>query len=382
MKQRSFDVAIVGAGLAGLQLARLLARNGCSVLLADARRNVTDCIRTTGIFVRKTFEDYPSLDPFLGPAIRAIGVHSPAGRSIALQSGRDEFRVGHMKPLYEAFLAQAIAAGATWSPATIYAGLHEESERTRVIFRDGASITTRFVVGADGARSRVARDLALDLNSRWIAGVENIRATQHPDAARFDVWIDPRLAPGYLAWIIDDGEEMHVGVGGDRRRFDPRSALSAFEARLRSEGRLDDNPALEQRGGLIPVNGVLRRIASRRGLLVGDAAGAVSPLTAGGLDACMRLSEHAASVLIEAQQNRAAMERYQGAPYRARFASRIAMRHAFDLATRSGAAVGLGFAMASSAPVRALVQHVFFARGSFPDATDTATPERRPVRRL
>ena len=56
---------------------------------------------------------------------------------------------------------------------------------------------------------------------------------------------------------------------------------------------------LERRGGRIPVGGVLRRIASPRGLLVGDAAGAVSPLTAGGLDPCLRLSRLAAEVTLD-----------------------------------------------------------------------------------
>src|SRR5687768_754282 len=114
------DVTIIGAGLAGLQLARLLARGGASVLLVDARRNVTDCVRTTGIFVRRTFEDFPALDPFLGSPIRSIGVHSPAGRSIELASEHDEFRVGRMKPLVESLLQQATAAGAVWSRATTY----------------------------------------------------------------------------------------------------------------------------------------------------------------------------------------------------------------------------------------------------------------------
>ena len=50
------DITVVGAGLAGLQLARLLARGGASVLLVDARRSVTQSVRTTGIFVRRTIE--------------------------------------------------------------------------------------------------------------------------------------------------------------------------------------------------------------------------------------------------------------------------------------------------------------------------------------
>ena len=364
-----YDVTIIGAGLAGLQLARLLARSGASVLLADRRATVTECVRTTGIFVRRTFDDFSSLHPFLGPAIRSLAVHSPAGKTIALTSGNDEFRVGRMKPLYEGMLQQAVAAGAEWRPQATYSGLSIGANCTWVHFRDGSRAKTRFLVGADGARSAVARGLGLDENYSWIAGVEDVFPSASSSEPRFDCWIDASIAPGYLAWVVDDGEEMHVGVGGFPKRFDPRAALDTFAARLRSEGRLPLTERLERRGGLIPVNGVLRRIGCPRGLLVGDAAGAVSPLTAGGLDACMRLSEHAAAVLLEAIQDPTAMANYRGDAYRTRFASRLAMRWLYDLGTRSTAAIELGFIMGRTPVLAPIVKHVFFGRGSFPDAT-------------
>lgn len=372
-----YDLTIVGAGLAGLQLARLVARGGASVLLVDARRAVTDSVRTTGIFVRKTFDDFPSLDRFLGPPIASIGIHSPAGRAIELASEREEFRVGRMKPLYEAMLNDAIAAGVDWLPGTAYASLRFGRDSSTVVFRDGSTVRTRFIAGADGARSRVASDLGLDVNRAWIAGVENVYRSASDGAPRFDCWIDPRIAPGYLAWLIDDGEEIHAGVGGDRSRFDPASALESFETMLRTEGRLAPAGPLERRGGLIPVSGVLRRIGNRRGLLVGDAAGAVSPLTAGGLDACMRLSRHAAGVVLDALEKRTPLDGYDGARFRGRFASRIAMRRIFDLATRSRLAIELGFTLAQTSPARRIVRHVFFSRGSFPDVGARTTSARQ-----
>lgn len=47
---------------------------------------------------------------------------------------------------------------------------------------------------------------------------------------RFDCYLDPALAPGYLAWVVHDGEEVHVGVGGCPGRFQPARALAGFRA--------------------------------------------------------------------------------------------------------------------------------------------------------
>ncbi len=54
---KHYDTIVVGAGLAGLQCARLLGRRGLSVLLLDRKTSLDTSIHTTGIFVRRTLED-------------------------------------------------------------------------------------------------------------------------------------------------------------------------------------------------------------------------------------------------------------------------------------------------------------------------------------
>src|SRR5712672_3063713 len=97
-------------------------------------------------------------------------------------------------------------------------------------------------------------------------------------------------------------------------------ALRVFRASVDDIVDLSCAKVIERRGGRIPVGGVLRNIANDRGLLVGDAAGAVSPLTAGGLDPCMRLSTFAARVAGDYLQTRdpAALADYSGELFRAR----------------------------------------------------------------
>src|SRR5689334_17852341 len=368
----SYDVTIIGAGLAGLQCARLLARDGLSVLLVDRKHTLDQKIHTTGIFVRRPLVDFDLPEDCLGPPIRHVTLYSPAHRSLELVSDHDEFRIGRMGQLYQRYLQQCLHSGVHWLPQTSY--LSHSSTQGKVTLRlSSGSITTRYLIGADGARSRVARDLKLEANREWIVGVESVFQGAVLDGPpRLLCFLDPKLAPGYIAWIAHDGEETHLGVGGYPSLFDPTTALQDF--RLRVAGIIDLRKAkqIETRAGLIPVGGVLRNIANSTGLLIGDAAGAVSPLTAGGLDPCMRLSAFAASVVTEylSTGDAQVLQAYSGELFRSRFASRLwARRVAATLRQRQ--LLELGCAVLRLPVFSRLANHVFFGRGSFPDVMET-----------
>lgn len=370
----TYDVIIVGAGLGGLQCARLLGGAGRRVLLVDRKRALDESVHTTGIFVRRTLEDFPLPADCLGPAVRAVTLYSPARRTLTLSSPHDEFRVGRMGKLYLRFLSDCERAGVHWLPATRYADCEETTGDGRTTVRlETKGLTrryqTRFLVGADGARSCVARALKLDANREWIVGVEEVYAgVPLAGEPRFHCFVEPELAPGYIAWVVEDGEETHIGVGGYAAQFDPARALEKFRASLATLFDLSRAKLVERRGGRIPVGGVLRRIANPRGLLVGDAAGAVSPLTAGGLDPTLRLSNLAARVINDYLETNdaASLEPYSGDLFRARFNSRLLMRRLFS-ATREPALLELSCAALRLPGLRRLAWQVFFGRGSFPD---------------
>jgi len=376
---KNYDVVIVGAGLAGLQLARLLGRRGLRVLLVDRKPNLHHSIHTTGIFVRRTLEDFDIPEDCLGRPIRDVTLYSPARRSMELSSPHDEFRIGRMGVLYTRLLNQCVCNGVEWMPETRYGG-HHLLKGESVIRLDTPRISrwvkARYLVGADGANSRIACDLGLDRNREWIVGVEqvftNIRVDGPP---RLHCFLDPRLAPGYLSWLAHDGEEAHVGVGGYSSRFDPLQALQTFRSSLNGIMNLDQATLVERRGGRIPVGGILPNLANKNGLLVGDAAGAVSPLTAGGLDPCMRLSTYAAHVITQylATQDTDSLLNYSGDLFRARFTSRLWMRRLLNNGNRE--LMEIAFGMMRLPVLSHLAWHVFFGRGSFPDVEEEMAPQ-------
>ena len=117
------DVLVVGAGLAGLHTATLLAQQGHDVLLVERRTSLTAAIRTTGIFVRKTLDDFALPAECLGPPIRHVVLYPPdLRRPVTLVSERDEYRVGDMGPLYVAAAERAVEAGVRIALGTRYAG--------------------------------------------------------------------------------------------------------------------------------------------------------------------------------------------------------------------------------------------------------------------
>jgi len=351
------------------------------VLLADRKDALANSIHTTGIFVRRTLEDFDIPEDCLVPGGKNITLYSPARLRLELVIAHAEFRIGILARLYERYLDQCLRDGVAWMPATRY-GEHSRVGNQLLVRLENAHdrrashwVTTRYLVGADGATSTVARDLQLDLNREWIVGVEDVfTGVPLVGPPMLHCFLDAEIAPGYLAWIAHDGDDTHIGVGGYAAMFEPVRALEKFKASLGGIVDLSSATHLERRGGRIPVGGVLRNIANTSGLLLGDAAGAVSPLTAGGLDPCMRLSTLAAQVIpafLESEDIEV-LRHYSGELFRARFASRLWMRR-LVANIRHPALIEIACASLRLPVLNSFARHVFFGRGSFPDVQAPAS---------
>ncbi len=180
---------------------------------------------------------------------------------------------------------------------------------------------------------------------------------------RLHVFLDSRLAPGYIGWVVPGVGITQVGLAA---RAPVRPDLDRFIERISSVFDLSGASRVGTRGGLIPIGGPVHPYASRNVALVGDAAGLVSPLTAGGIHTALRSGRTAGiAIACHLLDGGPAPDRaLQGAYTRSMW--KRSMRAAIDLHPPN---VLIDLAL-DSAAFRAVARAVFFHHRSLLSPTD------------
>jgi len=200
---------------------------------------------------------------------------------------------------------EAGRAGAEIAYGTAFTG----AERMQSGFGVNGIGTTRFLIGADGPRSRVADTLGLGRNTRFLAGVEyELAGAELAAPDKLHCFVDRRVARGYIGWVLAGVDGVQAGLArrlDGRTALSPRDAMEAFLAKIAPVIDLRDIAPKGIRAGLIPCGGVVAPVAAARVLLVGDAAGMVSPLTAGGIHTALKHGLAAGNAVVDFLQGRA-----------------------------------------------------------------------------
>lgn len=286
------DLVVVGAGFAGLACARRAAERGLSVLVLDRKSEPGERIHTTGILVKEAWEEW-AVPAELVRRIDRVRVYSPSHQSVDLRHEDYFFMATDTARLMRHLADETRRAGAEIQFGERYRGASRNSDTLSL---NGSGVRCRFLVGADGAQSEVAASFGLDRNLRLLKGMEWEFEPSEVDGDSLHCFLDPKHAPGYIGWVVPGVRATQVGLAAHR---DARADIGGFVASIESIFSLSGRRVLEKRGGLIPVGGVLRNFFRDRVLLVGDAAGMVSPLTAGGIHKAYRFGKLAGDAIAD-----------------------------------------------------------------------------------
>jgi menaquinone-9 beta-reductase len=380
------DVLVVGAGPAGSATAAALAAGGRSVVLVEASHHPRPkaCAEYASPMIAEELDrlELPA-SAWQADAVAVTGMRVIRGKDAVdvryADAGGARRAWGLDRTRFDtALAAHAASRGARLLERRAFVGTERAGGRWRTVMRTATgdeAIASTWLIGADGARSRVAHRLGVD---RPVRMPRRLGLVAHyegdPDLVEHGEMHVGRHVYVGLAPLA--GGRLNVGMAlpaGERRSAEDRfeaaiASLPAVEARLRERRRL--TPIR----GASPIGHRAAHAAGEGWMLVGDAAGFIDPFTGEGIYRALRSARAAASALKAGDHG--AASRYL-AERRAAFTAKDALTWTIQallaappvlgyalrrLDARPGLAVRLGSALGDCRPATDALSPLFLGR--------------------
>lgn len=321
MKQ--FDVIIVGAGPAGSFAAERLARAGMRVALFDGRPAGEPKACGGGV-TSKALKAWPHLLEAVGRTIDELDMYSPSGKHLHLKL-EEPFAV-YSRIAFDTFLRErAREAGAhVFADKISGQGFKRTHDAWTIKTKSGAEFSCKYLVGADGANSAIAKKLAGPLPPAEMEVAFGYRAPlpESTDAATVVAFL-PKWV-GY-AWAFPRIDHVSFGIATTQDAFDHEALdrllwdfmVSYYEvaqvgnshamrlwSRKSDAAQVNDlRPKAERYAaripGLAPRTWDTRKACGDGWALLGDAAGFADPVTGEGIYYALKSAELFANAYLK-----------------------------------------------------------------------------------
>jgi geranylgeranyl reductase family protein len=301
-----YDVIVVGGGPGGSTAARFCAKAGLETLLIEKERlprykPCGGCLSTKTVHllsfdispvIENTIHGakftYCSQDPFF------IELKEP----IAFLVMRDRFD--------QFLINKALENGVVILEGERVTRVEEKGDGVEVELGKGKRIHCRYLIGADGAESIVARSLPLppqtnDGNGIAIECEIPFDSSIHlPQRELQFINLDFGRIPNGYGWVFPKKEWLSIGIGGmfrETKKMNPRQYLRDF---LKGLDYIPVGKTGKVMGHLLPsFYNENQKVSRGRFLLVGDAAHLMDPLQGEGIYYAIRSGMLAAEAIAE-----------------------------------------------------------------------------------
>ncbi|SER84848.1 geranylgeranyl reductase [Tranquillimonas rosea] len=298
----TYDAVVVGGGPSGATAAEDLARAGKRVALLDRVGRIKPC---GGAIPPRLIVDFDIPDSQLVARITTARMISPTGRHVDIPIENGFVGMVDREHFDEFLRARAARTGAHRHTGT-FLRIERDGDGPRVIYRDRATqeertLATRLVIGADGARSEVARqEMPGGSTIPYVIAYHEIISAPAPtgtyDPDRCDVVYDGRISPDFYGWVFPHGAQASVGMGTAVNGVNLKTATAA----LREAAGLAGCDTIRREGAPIPLRPLDRWDNGHDLVLAGDAAGVVAPSSGEGIYYAMVGGRVAATAALSA----------------------------------------------------------------------------------
>lgn len=287
VKTELWDVIVVGGGPSGSTAANDLARAGHEVVLLDRAGRIKPC---GGAIPPVLIKEFEIPDHLLVARIRSARMVSPSDRQVDMPISDGGFVAMVDREHFDEWLRErAAGSGATRLTGTFETFDRADDGTAQVGYRDEDGrvhvLRGKSVIGADGARSKVAQQtMAGGGETPCVFAYHEIVKSPEGngkafDPARCDVIYRGEISPDFYGWVFPHGAVTSVGAGTAHKGFSVRQAVH----QLREDAGLGGMETVRREGAPIPLKPLKKWDNDRDVVLAGDAAGVVAPASGEGI---------------------------------------------------------------------------------------------------
>lgn len=302
-----YDVAVIGGGPSGAVAAAILAHAGLETVLVE--RNLDNVKPCGGAIPLGLIEEFNLPAELVEKKLSHMRARSPKGRVIGMHMPN-----GYVGMVRRERFDRYLRDEAGKSGCEVMEGLVSSIERQGDAFiiktLNGKlpPIEARYIIGADGANSKTADQLHFPPNElKVIAMQQRFRYT--PAIQEFsdivEIWFDGEVSPDFYGWIFPKGDHLAIGTGTE----DNKHNIKALQKRFVEKIGITASPYLDE-AAKIPMK-PRRSFTGDRAILIGDAAGLVTPANGEGIFFAMRSGKLGALAMIDHIKNGSPLALYE-----------------------------------------------------------------------